>query len=71
MQTMPGSEENCRVHVRVSLDISGESRAGRERVEVGRKGKAQKLKVVERLGEGWEVDAGARSSHELESRVRS
>ena len=50
MQTMPGSEENCRVHVRVSLDISGESRAGRERVEVGRKGKAQKLKVVERLG---------------------
>ena len=44
---------------------------GRERVEVGRKGKGQKLKVVERLGEGWEVDAGARSSHELESRVRS
>ena len=44
---------------------------GRERVEVGREGKAQKLKVVERLGEGWEVDAGARSSHELERRVRS
>ena len=49
---------------------------GRERVEVGREGKAQKLKVVERLEEGWEVDAGvvyagARSSHELESRVRS
>ena len=64
MQTMPGSEENCRVHVRVSLDISGESRAGRERVEVGRKGKAQKLKVVERLGK----DGNWMQGHEVAMR---